>query len=51
VDVTLVRIILLALAFYGGVGLIAYIVAWIVMPKDVQSEALPAGSSSPLLHN
>ena len=41
VDVTLVRIILLVLAFGAGVGFIAYIVAWIVMPKD-QPATLPA---------
>jgi phage shock protein C len=35
VDVTLVRIVWLVLTLAGaGVGLIAYIVAWIVMPWD-----------------
>ncbi|MGH9659368.1 MAG: PspC domain-containing protein [Bryobacteraceae bacterium] len=34
-DVTLVRVIWLVLVFAGvGTGLIAYIVAWIAMPKD-----------------
>jgi len=32
-DVTLVRILWVVLSF-SGVGLIAYIVAWIIMPKD-----------------
>jgi phage shock protein C len=37
VDVTLVRIVWLVLTLAGaGVGLIAYIVAWIVMPWDDQ---------------
>jgi phage shock protein C len=34
VDVTLVRVIWLILAFGTGVGFIAYLVAWIVVPSD-----------------
>jgi phage shock protein C len=34
VDVTLVRLLWLVVAFCAGVGFIAYLVAWIVMPKD-----------------
>jgi phage shock protein C len=34
VDVTLVRILWLTLALFAGVGFIAYLVAWIIMPKD-----------------
>lgn len=35
VDVTLVRVIMVCLAFWPpSVGLIVYIVCWIVMPKD-----------------
>jgi len=34
VDVILVRVIWLVLAFGTGIGFIAYVVAWIVMPKD-----------------
>jgi phage shock protein C len=34
VDVVLVRVLFLVLAIYPGVGLIGYIVAWIVMPKE-----------------
>jgi phage shock protein C len=41
VDVTLVRVVLLVSIFIGaGLGLIAYIVAWIVMPDE--PSALPA---------
>ena len=47
VDVVLMRIIFLALAFYGGVGLIVYVVAWIVMPKDAQLDRFPASSGQP----
>ncbi len=42
IDVILVRIIWLVLAISGGVGLIAYLIAWILMPKDRPS-AEPAG--------
>jgi phage shock protein C len=35
IDVTLVRIIMVCLAFWPpSVGLILYIVCWIVMPRD-----------------
>jgi phage shock protein C len=32
-DVTLVRIIWLMLAFFGGWGILGYLVAWIIMPE------------------
>jgi len=35
IDVTLVRIILLTLALGFGTGVIAYIIAWIAMPRDM----------------
>lgn len=34
VDTALVRIVLLTLAIGMGVGFIAYVIAWIAMPKD-----------------
>ena len=34
VDVTLVRILWLLTAIFTGVGFIAYIIAWIAMPKE-----------------
>ena len=34
VDVTLVRLVWLVIAFTAGVGFIAYIVAWIAMPLE-----------------
>ena len=39
VDVVLVRVLWLAAALCTGVGFIAYIVAWIVMPKEWQPAA------------
>jgi phage shock protein C len=34
VDVTLMRVLWIIVALFTGVGFIAYIVAWIAMPKD-----------------
>ncbi len=34
VDVTLMRIVWLCAALFTGVGFIAYLICWIVMPKD-----------------
>jgi phage shock protein C len=42
VDPVLVRLVFLVLAFSTGIGFIAYIVAWIVMPKDTSWLRLPA---------
>ena len=42
-DVTVVRILWLMLAFFGGWGIIGYIIAWIVMPE----EPLPRVAAAP----
>jgi phage shock protein C len=34
VDPTLVRILMLALMFFGGIGLLPYIILWIVIPEE-----------------
>ena len=34
VDMTLMRILWLVAAIFTGIGFIAYIIAWIAMPKD-----------------
>jgi phage shock protein C len=47
VDVVLVRVIWLALAFCTGVGFIAYLVAWIIMPKELEPLPVPAGQFAP----
>jgi phage shock protein C len=41
VDVVLMRVLWLAVSICTGVGFIAYLVAWMVMPAD---DRLPAGS-------
>ena len=45
IDPTLVRLIWLMLAFFGGWGLFAYVVAWIVMPEA--AAVLPAPATVP----
>jgi phage shock protein C len=41
-DPVLIRLIFLVAALSTGIGFIAYIVAWIVMPKDKKWMRLPA---------
>jgi len=45
IDSTLVRVIWLMLAFFGGWGLFAYIIAWIVMPVAPVVAATPAAAA------
>ena len=46
-DVTLVRLVWVIAAIFGGCGLLAYIVGWIVMPSEPQAIAMPAASVQP----
>ncbi len=48
-DVTLVRVIWLLVAIMTGVGLLAYPIAWIVMPEE--PPALPAPAGTPATQN
>ena len=41
VDPVLIRVIWLALAFGTGIGFIGYLIAWIVIPKDLGGIATP----------
>jgi phage shock protein PspC (stress-responsive transcriptional regulator) len=36
-DVTVVRVVWLIVALFGGGGVLAYIIAWIVMPEEPES--------------
>ena len=47
VDVTLVRLIWLAALFLGGWGIIAYIVAWIVMPLEPEPQRANSQAQAP----
>jgi phage shock protein C len=42
VDVTLIRVIIAALALVNGVGLALYIAAWLLIPEDGQDQSLAA---------
>jgi phage shock protein PspC (stress-responsive transcriptional regulator) len=42
VDVTLVRLIIAALALVNGVGLALYIAAWLLIPEDGHDRSLAA---------
>ena len=42
VDVVLVRVIWLAVALCTGIGFIAYLIAWIIMPKEPPLLTAPA---------
>ena len=45
-DVTLVRILWLMMAFIGGWGILGYFIAWIAMPKEPLAVAVPVTSGS-----
>ncbi len=45
-DATLIRILWLMLVIFGGCGVLAYLIAWIVMPQ----EPLPVAASAAASH-
>jgi phage shock protein C len=47
VDVVLVRVVFLVLAIYPGIGLIGYLIAWIVMPKEQKPAPMITTSLAP----
>jgi phage shock protein C len=49
-DVTLVRVVWLAVALCTGFGFLAYLAAWLVIPSDFGREPSPAMAPSPLMH-
>jgi len=42
VDVALIRLVWLVVGILTGVGLLAYPIAWIVMPEEPQASSVPA---------
>ena len=42
-DVTLIRVIIAALALLNGAGLAIYIAAWLLIPEDGKDQSLAAG--------
>ena len=49
-DVTLVRIVWLLVALFGGGGVIAYLVGWIVMPEEPHFVPYAPPASQPVSH-
>jgi phage shock protein PspC (stress-responsive transcriptional regulator) len=47
IDVVAIRIATVVLALFTGVGLVGYIVAWLVMPMAVEGDPLPPPPSDP----
>ena len=43
IDPVIVRLLFLISIFFGGIGIVAYVIMWILVP---QSDALPAGSGA-----
>ena len=47
VDIILVRVIWLAVALSTGIGFLAYLAAWIIMPSDYGYESQPVFNPGP----
>ncbi|HXN22974.1 MAG TPA: PspC domain-containing protein [Candidatus Dormibacteraeota bacterium] len=45
-DVTLVRFLWLVAVLFGGTGVLAYVIAWIVIPLGPRPEAITATSNA-----
>ena len=46
VDATLVRLAFVALAVFGGSGLLFYAIAWVIIPSDAEAPVVPAATAS-----
>jgi phage shock protein C len=46
-DVTVVRVVWLIVALFGGGGVLAYIIAWIIMPEEPESVAVASPVTTP----
>ncbi len=42
VDSTVIRLVWVMLVLFGGWGLLAYLIAWIIMPEEPAAEPAPA---------
>jgi phage shock protein C len=40
IDVTLIRVIFAALSLFGGVGIIAYVIAWALVPEEGEKTSI-----------
>ena len=46
-DITMVRVVWVLVALFGGGGILAYLIAWIVMPEEPEIVAVTAPASPP----
>ena len=44
-DATLVRVVWLLVAIFGGTGILAYIIAWIIIPEEPETALAPSSST------
>lgn len=47
IDPVLIRIVFVVTAFFGGSGLLAYIIAWIIMPEAPREQTMDASATTP----
>lgn len=47
IDVTIVRVVWLIVALFGGGGILAYIIAWIIMPEESEALAVTDPTTAP----
>jgi phage shock protein C len=49
-DVTIIRVVWLLVAIFGGTGFLAYIIAWVVMPSEPEIVQAPV-NAQPVPHS
>ncbi|MBN1631166.1 MAG: PspC domain-containing protein [Thermoleophilia bacterium] len=42
IDPTIVRVVWVAITLFGGAGILAYLILWIIMPQDPAGPVPPA---------
>ena len=50
IDVTIVRVVWLIAAIFGGGGVLAYVIAWIIMPEAPAAAMVPAAPAPEPYH-
>ena len=50
-DVTVIRIVWLLVAIFGGTGFLAYVIAWIVMPEEPEVLRMAMPTTGVQAHN
>jgi phage shock protein C len=48
IDVIVIRLVWLVVAFMAGVGFLGYVIAWIVIPEEPLMLSAPAGQQVPI---